>query len=489
MVSEAVQSRPRAATTGGWSRAYARRLLITDLLVILWVVFGVQIAWLGLDSHVSTNQNDLRVGYTAVSVVVTLVWLGGLAYYGTRGDRVIGVGSAEYRLVADSSARVFGLLAIAAYLLHVQLARGYVLIAFPLGIIVLILSRWMWRQWLGMKRQDGEYVARLLLVGSAASAAHLAQQLRRHRAEGYLVVGACVPGGLVEGKLGDTGIPVLGDLDDVLRVLEEVGADAVAVTSSDELTPERVRRLGWELERGQQGLIVAPSLTDIGGPRLHTRPVAGLPLIHVEVPRYEGRKLIMKRLFDIFGSSVLIVLLSPILLALALLVAGTSEGPVLYRQERIGLAGAPFNMLKFRSMHPDADAQLASLLAAQGKGDKPLFKVHADPRVTPVGRVLRKYSLDELPQLINVLQGEMSLVGPRPQRQGEVALYDDAARRRLLLKPGMSGLWQVGGRSSLSWEDAIRLDLYYVENWSLTGDILILWRTIRAVIAPGNEAV
>jgi exopolysaccharide biosynthesis polyprenyl glycosylphosphotransferase len=254
------------------------------------------------------------------------------------------------------------------------------------------------------------------------------------------------------------------------------------------LTPRGIRELSWGLDGGRQHLIVAPSLTDIGGPRIHTRPVAGLPLIHVEMPRYEGRKLFTKRGFDIAGSAVLLLVLSPVLLVLAVVVALTSPGPVLYRQERIGLNGNPFHMLKFRSMKEDADAELAGLLAAQGRDNEPLFKVQNDPRVTPIGRVLRKHSLDEFPQLLNVLRGDMSLVGPRPQRDGEVALYDDAARRRLLLKPGMSGLWQIGGRSTLSWEDSIRLDLYYVENWSIVGDLVILWRTLKAVLAPGGEA-
>lgn len=214
--------------------------------------------------------------------------------------------------------------------------------------------------------------------------------------------------------------------------------------------------------------------------------MAGLPLIHVETPRYDGGKLVAKRTFDLIGSSLLIAVMSPIFLVLALLVKASSPGPVLYRQERIGLNGDTFHMLKFRSMRNDADAELANLLAAQGTSDQPLFKVANDPRVTRIGRTLRKHSLDEFPQLFNVLLGSMSLVGPRPQREGEVAMYDDAARRRLLLKPGMSGLWQVGGRSSLCWEDAIRLDLFYVENWSILGDIVILWRTFRAVVAPSE---
>jgi exopolysaccharide biosynthesis polyprenyl glycosylphosphotransferase len=245
-----------------------------------------------------------------------------------------------------------------------------------------------------------------------------------------------------------------------------------------------MRELSWSLEPGKKHLVVAPGLTDIAGPRIHTRPMAGLPLIHVETPTYEGGKSAAKRAFDIAGSGLLLLLLAPLFAVLAVVVRLSSPGSVFYRQERIGLNGAPFHMLKFRSMVTNADDHLMGLLKAQSTEGTPLFKVENDPRVTPIGRILRKYSLDEFPQLVNVFRGEMSLVGPRPQREGEVALYDDAARRRLLLKPGMSGLWQVSGRSNLSWEESIRLDLYYIENWSITGDIVLLWRTVKTVLLP-----
>lgn len=480
----------RRVDTATWSQDFARRLLVSDLFVLIWVVFGVQIAWLGFDrTNLSVaNASSLAVSYWVVSGVLIVGWMATLAIFDTRDYRVVGGGSTEYRNVASATIRLFGAVAIIAYLFKIDVARGYILMAFPLGIVVLIFSRWMWRQWLAVKRNDGLYSARVVLVGSRASASHLAQQLGRSTAEGYLVVGACVPDGQPGSFLGGTRVPVLGGLDSVLEALDAADADTVAVTSAEELTPERVRSLSWDLEAGRQHLIVAPSLTDIGGPRIHTRPVAGLPLIHVEMPQYDGRKLFAKRAFDIVGSAALILLLSPVLLVLAVVVAASSPGPVLYRQERVGLNGNSFHMLKFRSMRVGADDQLAALLAEQGRDGTPLFKVQNDPRVTPIGRVLRKHSLDEFPQLFNVFLGDMSLVGPRPQRDGEVALYNDAARRRLLLKPGMSGLWQIGGRSTLSWEDAIRLDLYYVENWSLVGDLVILWRTVKAVVMPGAEA-
>ena len=495
MVTEVEQGARRSSgrgSTHAWSAEFARRLIVTDLLVLIWVVFGVQIQWFGFDSATVSstlqNINDLEIGYWTVSVVLIVAWMIMLHLYGTRDYRVIGGGTAEYRQIASSAMYLFGLVAIVAYLFKIDIARGYILIALPLGIVVLTFSRWIWRQWLTVKREQGLYCARVVVVGSKETASHITRELARHREEGYLVVGVCVPGGQPDTILPGTSVRVAGDIGDVLNVLDELGADTVAITSSGELGPSGIRQLSWGLETGERHLIVAPALTDVGGPRIHTRPVAGLPLIHVETPKYDGTKLFAKRTFDLVGSLALLIAFSPLLVTVALLVRTTSAGPVFYGQERIGLNGKPFKMLKFRSMKVNADAELAALLAAQGRDDRPGFKIKNDPRITPVGRFLRKYSLDEFPQLLNVLFGQMSLVGPRPQREGEVALYDDAAHRRLLLKPGMSGLWQVGGRSSLSWEDSIRLDLYYVENWSMVSDLVILWRTLKAVVSPGENA-
>jgi exopolysaccharide biosynthesis polyprenyl glycosylphosphotransferase len=396
----------------------------------------------------------------------------------------------EYKLVFNASLRLFGLIAIAAFLFKIDLARGYILISLPLGVVVLILTRWMWRQWLRVERSEGHYTSRVVLVGSLGSVRHIAAELTRHPEAGYSVVGAIVPGRTAPLQLpGNRKLDIVGTVDTVVESLDERSADTVVITGADELPPERVRRISWSLEPGKKHLVVAPGLTDVGGPRIHTRPVAGLPLMHVEMPRYEGPERATKRAFDLLTSAFLLVVLSPLFLVVAVIIKLTSRGPVFYKQERVGRDGQPIRMIKFRSMVAGADSRLKDLLTAQGSSDKPLFKVKDDPRITPIGRVIRKYSIDELPQLINVLRGEMSLVGPRPQREPEVALYDDAAWRRLHVLPGMTGLWQVSGRSTLSWEEAIRLDLYYIENWSLVGDLVILWRTLRAVLAPGNDAI
>ena len=491
--AQAARAAVTAPALDDWHHPYAMRIVLTDFLVLIWVVFGVQIAWLGFSTPVNfSNATMTTISYSAISVVTIFAWMLTLRLYGTRESRVLGTGTAEYKAITDGTMRLFGLIAIIAFLVKIDLARGYILMALPLGLTVLLFSRWIWRQWLGAERRRGRCSSQVLLVGSSASAAHLARELGKQPETGYHVVGACIPGTAptaVPQTLADTDIPVIGTLDTIMVALTASGADTVIITSADELPPERVRELSWGLEPGRQHLVVAPSLTDIAGPRIHTRPVAGFPLIHVETPSFDGGTRFAKRAFDVVGSGLLLLVLSPALVVLAVLVALTSAGPVFYRQERVGLNGQLFNMLKFRTMRVNADDQLAALLAAQGTADRPLFKVRNDPRLTRVGGALRKFSLDEFPQLINVLTGDMSLVGPRPQREGEVNLYDSAAHRRLFVKPGMSGLWQVSGRSNLSWEDSIRLDLYYVENWSLTGDIVILWRTMRAVVAPGGDAL
>lgn len=475
----------KPGTQRNWRDVYATRLALTDLLVLIWVVFGVQIAWFGVTAselQFRGRLTEVAVSYTVFSVSLTAAWMLMLGIYGSRGYRVLGTGPQEYRQVADATIRLFGLVAMVAFLFHVDIARGYILIALPLGLGVLMFSRWMWRQWLSVQRLDGRFSSRVLLVGAKVSATHLARELARQPEAGYLVVGACIPGGIAGGHLPGTTIPVFNTIDELHTAMASVNADTVVITSSEELPPHRLRELSWSLEPGHQHLVVSPSLTDIGGPRIHTRPVAGLPLIHVETPRYEGMKLYTKRGFDLLGSAALILCLSPFLALIALAIRVSSTGPVLFRQDRVGINGHHFNMLKFRSMVTDAEAQL-SALQEQSEGNSVMFKMKQDPRVTPIGRFLRRFSLDELPQLFNVFGGTMSLVGPRPPLEREVSEYENHVHRRFLVKPGITGLWQVSGRSNLSWEDTVRLDLYYVENWSMTGDITILWRTAKAVLA------
>ncbi|MRH29151.1 exopolysaccharide biosynthesis polyprenyl glycosylphosphotransferase [Microbacterium sp. SYP-A9085] len=477
---------PRRGPTK-WRKIYSRRVAATDLLVLIWVVYGTQIGWLGFGNP-GLDGLDI-VSYWAFSAFLVATWFCALSLADTRSDRVIGKENTEYVRVADTSLRVFGALAIAAFLMRVDIARGFLLLSLPIGIIVLLVERWLWRQWLVSKRALGQFSAHVLLVGSEGSVVQISRELNRAPDAGYRVVGACVPRGQVGDLVPGTEIAIMGDLDSIENAIAATDADTVAITSTGDLPPGRIKQISWGLAAGHQHLVLAPSVTDIAGPRIHARPVAGLPLIHVETPRFSAGQRFSKRTFDILFSTVLLIVLFPVLLLVAILVKTTSRGPLIFSHERVGLKGQSFRVLKFRSMKQGADRELAALLADQGTADSPLFKVRNDPRITQIGRILRKYSLDELPQLFNVIAGSMSLVGPRPQVAAEVALYSDAAKRRLLARPGITGLWQVSGRSSLAWDDAVRLDLYYVENWSLLSDIAILAKTLKAVVRPGNDAV
>ncbi len=479
-------SPPRRAD---WRRTYARRLFVTDLAALVWVVGAAEIAlYGGVELPAETPIGPLVGLVFGFPVLLLVSWQAALALADTRAPRVAGFGSGEYERVFDATFMVFGVTATLAYVFDVESIKPFLFLTVPLGLLALFVERWLWRLWLRARRLDGEYCSTVLLVGSSSSVREIAEELGRTAHAGYRVVGATVPGGAAGDMVAGTSVPIVGDPSDVQGAMAVAGADTVVVTSADVLTAHRVQEISWELRPGEQYLVLAPSIVGVGDPRLHARPVAGLPLLHVDTPELSRGNRFLKRSFDVAVSAVLLALLSPILIALAIAVRATSPGPILYRSERIGLGGEPFAMLKFRSMRPGADRELAALLREQGTSETPLFKVQNDPRITPIGRILRKYSLDELPQLLNVLGGSMSLVGPRPQIAAEVAMYTDSAKRRLLTRPGVTGLWQVSGRSALTWDDAVRLDLYYVENWSLLGDVSIMLRTFKAVLAPGETA-
>ncbi|NUT71234.1 sugar transferase [Pseudarthrobacter sp. C4D7] len=456
-----------------------------DAFVIIWAIVGAYgIRFRLTDSPNIESQGD---SYLLLSVLLALSWWFMLGVWGSREFRILGAGSEEYKRVVAASAWLFGFVAVVSYALRIDTARGFVGLAFPAGVLGLLIGRWLIRQHLSVDRRSGKGSSHVLIIGGPHSSEHLVRSLRSAPAAGYVPVAVHLPGASNE-AVDSTNFDVAitgteSDFEALMTVITESQVDAVAISAGVNLHPRDLRRLGWELAAKNIGMILAPALTDVAGPRIHTQPVAGLPLIHVSTPKLTGGKKVAKRAFDIAVAGTLVLLLFPLFVLLAFLVKITDRGPVFYRQERVGLRGTTFHMLKFRSMKVNADEQLAALLIKQGSDSTPLFKIENDPRITRLGRILRKFSLDELPQLLNVLGGSMSLVGPRPQRAGEVALYDDAAHRRLYVSPGMSGLWQVSGRSNLSWDESIRLDLYYVENWSLMGDVVILFKTFRAVFA------
>ncbi len=340
--------------------------------------------------------------------------------------------------------------------------------------------RFVARKHLHRQQRAGHNVRRVIVVGSAYAAADLTSKLTRDWHCGTRVIGVCVPQADIN-QAHDAGLTVVGDLEQVPELIRRHGADAVAVAGGDATRHNYLRELSWALEGAGVELLVHPGLIEVAGPRMHIRPYVGLPLLYVEQPHFTGWRRVIKRGVDLFLTGLGTVIIAPFLGLVALAIKLDDRGPVIFRQTRVGLDGSTFTMLKFRTMHVDAEARVAEL-RAQHPGMGTMFKLADDPRVTPVGRLLRRFSIDELPQLLNVLAGHMSLVGPRPPLQSEVEVYEDHARRRLLVTPGLTGLWQISGRSLLSWEETVRLDLRYVENWSLTLDLLIIWKTAFAVL-------
>ncbi|MEC3918642.1 sugar transferase [Nocardia sp. CDC160] len=469
-----------------WQADYARRLFVSDLFVLVLAIGFAQ--WIRFGGTATepplASQLPLEVRYTMVSVVLAVAWSLTLTLSGTRSPRVIGSGTEEYRRVVAASLKLFGGIAIVSLLLRVDIARGYLAIALPLGMIGLMVERRLWRYWVATRRARGEYRTAMLVVGSPESARAMVAAFSRDCDSGYQVIGVCTreDGDLAERVLevGGREIPIVANDHDVIDAVRRTGADTVAVTVTDNLGPADFRRMAWELDELGAELIVTPGLVDIAGTRLTHRVVADMPMLHVEKPQYDRAKSIRKDVFDFCFALAALISIAPALAVIALAVKFNSRGPIFYLSERIGRDGRPFRMIKFRSMYADAEAHINALIESNG-GNPLFFKVRDDPRVTPVGKVIRKYSLDELPQFINVLRGEMSIVGPRPQVRREVDSYDGVMRRRLLVKPGVTGLWQVSGRSDLTPEDAMRLDLSYVENWSMVLDLLLIAKTIGAV--------
>jgi exopolysaccharide biosynthesis polyprenyl glycosylphosphotransferase len=381
--------------------------------------------------------------------------------------------------VARASVYFWGLVAIASYMVQFELSRFVLATAFLSGTALLLLGRWCARKVLHRaRRRSSEWSHRVLVVGGREEVDTLVGELEREPYAGLKVVGACMPAG---DDTSGSSVPVVGSLTSVPEAVARLGVDTVAVTASRGLTSGVLKRLGWDLEGAGVDLVVAPALTDIAGPRVHVRPVSGLQLLYVEQPEFTGPTWAMKEAFDRTVAALALAVLSPLLAIIAVAVRLSSPGPVVFRQVRVGRDGKTFTVYKFRTMVVDAEKHLEALWELS-EGNGVLFKLKDDPRVTGVGRLLRRLSLDELPQLWNVLVGNMSLVGPRPALPTEAERYGRSTARRLLVKPGITGLWQVSGRSDLSWEDSVRLDLYYVENWSFAGDIQILWKTVSAVV-------
>jgi exopolysaccharide biosynthesis polyprenyl glycosylphosphotransferase len=464
-----------------WKTRQAQLLMASDAVAVLIACTVGYLARFGL---------HLKPSYLFTTLVLLpAAWVLCLSLGRAYETRFLGGGHEEFRRVIDSAVRVTALVAVASYVTKMDVARLYVLMALLIATTLTFAGRVAGRLILLRLRAKGSCQSRVLIVGTGEDAAGLIRMAKGHPLAGWNVVGVCLnrPYGRRsydrkkdDGDLGD--VPIVGTFADVIHAVRATEATAVAVSECPELEGSTLRQLMWDLEGTGVDVLVGSALTEVTGPRLSIRPLAGLPLLHVEEPELTGARRLLKGLTDRSIALVMILLASPLLIALGLAVRLSSRGPAIFTQTRVGRHGKTFTMFKFRSMYVDAEQRLAELQNLNERGEGLLFKMKNDPRITRVGGFLRKWSLDELPQLFNVLNGKMSLVGPRPPLPREVAQYGNDVRRRLLVKPGLTGLWQVSGRSDLPWDESVRLDLGYVENWSLAMDLVILARTIVVVL-------
>jgi exopolysaccharide biosynthesis polyprenyl glycosylphosphotransferase len=478
---------PATKRFAAWSRRYLILIACADALV------G------GISAAIPASISNTLSGHNAVPLlflVGLIVWPASIAICrGYRRNR-IGIGldepSAVIRagmLVVVAGALPAGFMAVPTgavdptsdltFTLYALLKL--VAIGTPLAVVLSMLVRFFSRKGLRFFQSRGRSLRHVVVVGSFSAVQQLSERIQGEPDAGMKVIGVCLPSAeLPMPVIG--GVPVLGNLNQVAEVVRAMGCDAVAVTSDDATRYNYLRELAWSLEGAGVELLVDPGLVEVAGPRMHIRPLMGFPLLHVEEPHFTGWRRVVKRVTDLLLASVGLIVLAPVMFGIAAVVKLHDGGPVIFRQTRVGRGGQLFTMLKFRSMVIDAENRKTTLIP-RNEGNGGLFKLRDDPRITPVGKILRDFSLDELPQLFNVLTGSMSLVGPRPHLASELAQMPSEASRRSLVTPGLTGLWQVSGRSNLQGDDAVRLDLRYVENWSLTLDLLILWKTISAVLA------
>lgn len=465
--------RNRIGTPGqSWVRKLRVVLTLLDLSVIA--------AATGLAAFAFPHP---AAGYA--SATVAGFWFLSLCAYRSTELGVLGSGSDEYKRVVTASLVTFGLFSMLSELLVHGLEHGFFVLAYASGLGGVLCGRVILRSWLSRQRTTGRCLSRVVVIGGRDDVAEVVGKIRAKSVGPYLVVGAAVVSAEASTPVPVDGqqVPVVSDVHSLVPLLNAYTPDAVIVAGQVPGGSEFVRDLAWGLEKSGADLVLASGLTNVAASRIHARPTGDLPLFHVQLPRYTGCRLVVKRFLDVVLSGCALVVLIPVFATLAFLVIRDSPGPAIFRQERVGRGERTFMMYKFRSMVETAESELAGLIG-HNEGAGVLFKMRNDPRTTQVGKWLRRLSLDELPQLWNVFRGDMSLVGPRPPLPSEVAAYEEALHRRLYVKPGLTGLWQVSGRSDLSWKESVRLDLYYVENWSLAGDLLIMLQTIRVLLKP-----
>ncbi|QDQ09173.1 sugar transferase [Streptomyces spectabilis] len=456
-----------------WEQRYRRTVITSDTVATALVVAAIG-GFFGVRDAANWHEK-----WSILAFGTELLVLGALAVSRAWAPPVLGQGAEEFRRLGRSLFTAAVVLALGGIALTSRNIKLWIFVAIPAIALVTMTERYLLRLWLHKQRKEGRCLRPVLAAGSPATVHDLITRTRKFPHLGWRVDAVCTTDGLDSDHLD--GVPVVGQLVDVAGHVRRDGYRVVAVTPDPHWSPDRLQRLAWNLEGSDAEMVVAPVLMEVAGPRLHVDAVLGIPLLRVSMPAFTGGRRVVKAVVDRLGAAVLLVLFAPLMVIVGLLVLADSRGGAFYRQRRVGKDGREFTIFKFRTMVTGADGARAEL-AGLNEGAGLLFKLRRDPRVTRVGAVLRRYSIDELPQLFNVLTGSMSLVGPRPPLPEESAAYGPDIRRRLLVKPGLTGLWQISGRSDLPWEEAVRLDLRYVEDWSLALDTVILWKTLRAVV-------
>ncbi|WP_100448767.1 sugar transferase [Glycomyces xiaoerkulensis] len=468
----------RLARVSKWHRAYQAALVGVDF----FAAFAASVIAVNFTPYAHAGFDpgtEMALYRYIVWLVLPLTWVAVLWANGAYDRRYFGMGNDEFKRVVRASLFMLALVSFLALTFKADVSRLAVATVLASAAALIAGFRLAARLALHKARSYGRAVQRLLLIGSYPEAMEVYRTVRRAPAAGLVPVGVYVTEGASSVRDLDTPVPVFAGTD-LVGCAEQIKADTLAVCGTASADSADLRRLAWQLEGTGRDLVVAPQLTDIAGPRVHIRAVEGLPLLHLEEPKISGIGWLIKNILDLASSALSLVLLSPLFLVVAIAIKLDSPGPVFFRQARVGRDGETFHCWKFRTMYIDAEERQAALMM-HNESDGLLFKMKDDPRITRVGRFLRSTSIDELAQLINVVRGEMSLVGPRPLPAENGDFLGDV-RRRLLVRPGITGLWQVSGRSDLSWDDAVRLDLYYVDNWSLTTDLQILFRTVAVVL-------
>lgn len=450
--------------------------IANPLRAISWMAMAVDALLISVSVMIGFFLRGTGAYPWKATAAILVVWIGVLAIRGAYDSGRIGVGSEEFKNVLTATIGTFAFFASVGFVLEITDGRRFVIGTFLAGAILLPVGRRGIRVWVFNRRRHGFLMRRTLIIGSGVGLTELESRLSHDPRTGFKVVGA---------MQGPESVQDIDEwLDRVSRCLQDDEVDAVAVSQTPNMTSEVVRRLSWRLEGPSIDLLVAPTLGDATGPRLNIRPAAGLPLLHLEEPRLTGPQALLKRATDVLVASIGLLLISPLLLLIAAAIRITSPGPALFIQDRVGQAGRVYRLVKFRTMYQGSEQMRLDTLGSLA-GDPESYK--SDPRITPLGRFLRRWSMDELPQLWNVLLGDMSLVGPRPMLLQELPLLDTSDHRRHLTKPGMTGLWQVSGRKEVEWTERMQMDLRYVENWSPTMDLVIMAKTCKAV-ATGKGA-